>query len=210
MNCTICNEVKDAETPKIQLLCGHDFHTECWLRSNGVVGLGGITCRTCHAYVIPEQMHNELEGAANPESKNEIIKFLWEKNDDFKVFLSDSCISVKNLKGSLKALTTKTNELLNNEDLLHYRGILRDKVIELQKELIASEEYRLAKSYERVYHNRVKKLHLTWGFSVWELRSALEGVESAMPLVKRWLSVRGLWRHRPTRVLNKFKYYRIR
>ena len=210
MNCTICNEVKDADTPKIQLLCGHDFHTECWLRSNGVVGLGGITCRTCHAYVIPEQMHNELEGAANPESKHEIIKFLWESNDDFKLFLNDSATAVKNLKGSLNALAAKTKELLNNEELLEYRGVLRDKLSELQKEFMECEEYRVAKSYERVYNNKLKKLHLTWGVSVWDLKSALEGVESAVPLVKRWLSVRGLWRHRPARAVNKFKYYRVK
>lgn len=210
MNCTICNEVREADTPKIQLLCGHDFHTECWLRSNGAAGLGGITCRTCHAYVIPEQMHNELEAAINPDSKDEIIKLLWETNDDFQLFLSDSCTTVKNFKKSLKILSAKTNELLKNDELSQYKGMIQTKISELQKELMGSEEYKTAKSYERQYNSRVKKLHLTWGLSVWNIKSALEGVESASPLVKKWLSVRGLWRNRPARLLNKFKYYRIR
>jgi len=206
MDCTICNEVKE-DAANIELLCGHNFHTECWLRGTVPLNtIGGLRCHECNAFLIPEELHTELvaQDYAN-NLKTDIVKLMWAENEDFKKFLLESMKKWKNHKKSSALLNKKANELLKDEDLLELRQLMKTKLAELQKGLTESPEYKEALKNQRVNSSAVKKLNTTWGVTGWDVRSALKDEAEIQALIQG-----RSWIHRAARVVNKFKYYRIR
>lgn len=207
MDCTICNEAKDAATPKMELLCGHTFHTECWLRSSQGVGtIGGLRCTTCNTYLIPDEMQLEFENQHFENGINhDIVKLMWHENEDFKKFLTESMTKWKNHKKSSTLLKKKATELLKDEELIEYRQIIKVKLGELQKELMESTEYKEAMRNQRLNTAVAGTLIRVWGVTGWDVRTALRDEPEIQALVKG-----RTWTHRLQRIMNKFKYYRIR
>jgi hypothetical protein len=206
MDCTICNEVKE-DAPALELLCGHTFHTECWLRRHGgAEALGGLRCTTCNAYIIPDEMHAEFTAATNTvNTGTEIVKFMWAENENFKKFIIESMKKWKNHKKSSAILKKKGNELLKNEDLLELRQLIKAKLAELHKELTESPEYKEAIRNQRINTAVGTTLPRVWGVTGWDVRHALK----EEPEVQAFIQGRS-WTHRLERVIRKFKYYRIR
>ena len=206
MDCTICNETKE-DAANIELLCGHTFHTECWLRRSGAVAtLGGLRCASCNEYIIPDEMNVEFGGVVAPDNTGtEIVKLMWAENPDFKNFLIESVKKWKNHKKSSALLKKKANELLKDEELLEYRQILKTKLSDLRTELMKSTEYKEAMRNQRINNIASGNLNTRWGITGWDVRSALKDE----PEVKVIISARS-WTHRLARIINKFKYYRIR
>jgi len=207
MDCNICNEVKDAATPKTELLCGHHFHTECLLRrSQGVGTIGGLRCATCNTYLIPDEMHMEFENVDNTNTVgSDIVKLMWHENEDFKKFLKESMTKFKNHKRTSTIVKKKANELLKDQELLEYRQILKGRLDDLQKELIESPEYKEAIRNQRITAAVSTTLNRVWGVTGWDLRAALQNEPEVQALV-----VGRRWHYKLQRTMNKFKYYRIR
>jgi hypothetical protein len=206
MDCTICNEIKE-DVPTIELLCEHTFHTECWLRRSGGAGtLGGLRCATCNAFVIPDELHAEIEIGNNQENTTtDIVKIMWAENEDFKKFLLESMKKWKNHKKSSTILNKKANELLKNEELLEYKQIIKAKLAELHKELMESPEYKEAMRNQRINMAVGTTLNRVWGVTGWDVRHALK----EEPEIQTYIKGR-VWTHRLARVMGKFKYYRIK
>ena len=206
MDCTICNELKE-DAPIIELLCGHNFHTECWLRNTVPLNtIGGLRCHECNAYLIPEDLHAEIiaqDYATNV--KQDIVKFMWAENEDFKKFLLESMKKWKNHRKSSTILNKKANEILKDEELLEHRQLMKARLAELRKGLMESPEYKEALKNQRINQSSTVKLNTVWGVSGWDVRGALKDEPEVQAFVKG-----RSWMQRTARVINKFKYYRIR
>jgi len=206
MDCTICNEIKE-DVPTVELLCEHTFHTECWLRRSGGAGtLGGLRCATCNAFVIPDELHAEIEIGNNQENTTtDIVKLMWAENEDFKKFIIESMKKWKNHRKSSNLLKKKGNELLKNEELLELRQLMKTKLAELHKELTESPEYKEAMRNQRINMAVGTTLNRLWGISGWDVRNALKDEAEVQALIQG-----RSWTHRLARVIGKFKYYRIK
>jgi len=203
MDCTICNEIK-VGAPKIELLCRHSFHTECWIGQNVGNGLNGIRCRTCTEYIVPDELHLGFTHLTqvHETDKSEIINYLLESDEEFRTTLID-IRKVNTKRGSyLKKLYTKVNHELKNEDMLIHVSILKNKLKELTNEIKQSEEYKNLTSADRSYTAKTGKLHRQWGINLFEVRRALiNNVNN-----KKYLptEVHGM---RIARIMRRIRYY---
>ena len=208
MDCTICNEVR--EVARIQLLCGHSFHTDCWLRNNGMHGgLAGIRCNDCHTFIIPDEIHNEIQNGEDDNSKDSIIKFLWETNDDFKANLFELFNIIKTQNKSLSFLNKRAEILNLNSELLECKNKLKLTLAELNKEYKKTEEYKYSVKIGRTYNKKMNDFLRTWGCNLWEIKTALRDITGNRNIANNILNLR-FGPYKLNRLKNKFKYYRIR
>jgi hypothetical protein len=169
MNCTICNEEIAVDAKKIELLCNHTFHTECWLNNNMTRRLTQVQCTACMDYVVPAEMYQTNQDVLNIEN----IKFLFNSDDLFKNDLSDiHKISVKS-KVSYAKLKRKRNLFLKNPEIIEYVDTVKNKLKEMKKELKESLEYKESFKNNKVFLNKIKNFTEKWGVTLYNVRSVI-------------------------------------
>jgi hypothetical protein len=202
MDCTICNETKEG-APKIELLCRHSFHTECWISQNIGHGLNGIRCRTCTEYIVPDELHLAFTHLTqvHETDKSEIINYLLESDEEFRNTLIDIRKANSKQGSYLKKLYSKVKHELKNEDMLTHVSILKNKLKELKSEIKESEEYKNLSSADRSYVAKTGKLFRQWGINLFEVRRALINNVNE----RKYLSAQ-VSRMRTARIMRRIRY----
>jgi hypothetical protein len=186
MACGICDlQMADGE-PTMTLMCNHKFHTLCFIRHYATTNLSDTRCRECNIHVVPGDILQEAEALVNPESRNEIIKFLWETDPDFKSDLKGLySLKTEQKKQSIMCFR-KQREILvkHNEEIEPVVDLMRDVVKKHKNEYKKSDEYIATKKVGTKYHLAKLKFNRRWGVRVWELRDSLKKIPGAEKYAK--------------------------
>jgi hypothetical protein len=201
MDCTICNEIKE-DAPKMELLCGHSFHTECWIGRHVGHGLNGIRCGTCNEYIVPDELHVGFTNLTQVQEsdKSNIIKYLLESDEEFRKTLLDIRKMSSKRSSYVKKLYAKVKDEIKNEEMLIHVSFLKNRLKEIKSELKESEDYKTLNSVDRSCTAKVNKLHRRWGITVYEACRALSNTEN-----KKYLPTIP-FRIRLARILGRIRY----
>ena len=202
MACTICDEAIADDQPSMTLLCLHKYHTLCFLQSKAASYISDARCPTCDIHIVPNDVLLAAEQFHSPDTKHEIIKFLWETDAMFKEHLV-TLRTIKRENNRLGRIATKRqSEILKEykELIKPHVETLKTIVIGTKKNFMKSEEYINAKKSMLKYSLAQQRLRKEWGISMWELQSALRKIPEAKP----YLPEEAYSRHRFNRSLYKF------
>jgi len=181
MACTICDQAITDEEPSMTLLCLHKYHTLCFLQSKAGSFISDIHCPTCDVHIVPNDVLEAAEQFHSGDTKNEVIKFLWETDENFKAYL----IHMRTLKHENVRLSRIYNKK-EAEVLKDYKELIKPHV-ETLKEIVRGAKKNVMKSEEHIQSKKafmkyaigLGKLRREWGISVWELKNGLNKIPGA-------------------------------
>jgi hypothetical protein len=141
--------------PLIHLLCGHSFHTYCFL-SYLLLNLHlehEICCRTCEQNIFPLELQ-DLYAARRSTEVDKTVSEIYESSEEYGKLLNELSITLKQFKPYKSAYQKKKDELLKKfkERIISAKEFIKLAQKEAKKELMKSE-------YRRKYAHYVKKIN---------------------------------------------------
>jgi hypothetical protein len=181
--CGICEEELTTR-PRIELLCGHTYHTQCFLTNAAVAeDIHDIHCVVCQTGVLPaeeeeqeeeqEEQEDDAETVASNESQQEQqrVLTLWDTNPRFRELIKkymkayrgsyQPCQAFKRLVNAKKAELNPVYEPLK----LQLEGLYAVK----KEEITTSPEYKAYKSAEMKYTRYFTMIQRDYNISGWSL-----------------------------------------
>lgn len=189
MECVICNENILEDQPKIELLCEHVYHTECFLHDNYHLPVNRVRCNQC----------NETENDEYENNDTDLINLLWESNTNFKESIIAYNKSLKNRNKTLQQLRSKIKSIVNANDFSSYITIMKNKLNEMKNLVKNSEEYKSSNSQQKSIIYKSNKIFQTWNIPVYTIYHVLRNNETAQEHVKAPIYRSGL-----SRIMSKF------
>lgn len=201
MACTICDEAIADDQPSITLLCLHKYHTLCFLQSKAGSFISDIHCPTCYVHIVPNDVLLAAEQFHSGDTKNEVIKFLWETDTKFK----EDLVALRTAKRD----NTRLGRICNKKEaevLKEYKELIKPYV-ETLKQIVTAAKKNFMKCEEYLQSKRsflkcvlaTRKFRREWGISIWELRAALRKIPGANGYIPD-----EFYRYRSRRNLYKF------
>lgn len=187
--CIICNlpmiSEDDEPEPTITLMCSHTAHTLCFMRQYSAFHLSDLRCRECNTPVVPNEVLQEAENFVTTTNDNNIVKFMWETEPEFKKGLKSLRTLETPISKSSTALKSKHKALLaeHKEDIDVHVQIIKYKVKQVQNKYTSLEEYKTMGKLVSKYNTAYKHFLKRWGMDSWTIRSGLRNIDGAKPLV---------------------------
>ena len=166
MACTLCTEpITDAQM-KTQLLCTHDFHTECILRRLVNVGTLVAVCPNCEDHIIPPNMlPTEYEDTVENENEgvNELNR-LYRDEPTFSQGLKEIKMAVKhhNLRHRLLKATISDKHTTYMAEMKPVFDLMKDKYKNATNEIRKHANYIAIRRSDMAYNTRIRKFCRTW------------------------------------------------
>jgi hypothetical protein len=190
-NCSVCEELLEGR-PTTQLLCGHQYHTQCFLTNLAVAEtMGDVHCVTCHVGLLPdfedeeeeEEEQEENNDAGTYAAEEERLLNLYDTNETFRKDIKKYVLA---LRGAAKPRTafrklaaTKKAELAPTWTLIkaQYEGLYNVK----KDELLQSQEYKAFRSSDaritRLFTNLRQRYELTgWGIRALRVKPGCKSI----------------------------------
>lgn len=183
--CRICDEAL-AERPRIELLCLHAYHTQCFLTNVAVAeDIHDIHCVACQAHILPQEEEVEeeaeedeeiddaqsVQSASSGERERARIHTLWDTNPRFRDLIQkyikayrasyQPCLAFKRLVQTKKAELNPIYAPIK----LQLEGLYSVK----KDELTSSQEYKAYKSAEAKYTRYFTMIQHEYDVSGWGL-----------------------------------------
>ncbi len=208
-NCSVCEHPLQGR-PITQLLCGHSYHTQCFLTNLAVAeDITDIICVTCHVGLLPDFEHEqeeqqeeeqeEEEDQNNNVAEEERLLNLYDTNETFR---KDIKKYVMALRGAAKPRTafrklaaTKKTELAPTWALIkaQYEGLYNVK----KDELTQSAEYKEFRSADARITRLFTHLRQRYDLTGWGIRCVR--VKPSCKSIRRHYH----WRNSPRYVLRR-------
>ena len=203
-SCGMCDKAFEEGQKKIELLCDHIFHTECFIQRGVQYNyVPDIECYTCRARIIPDEVIERNEIFRDEQGINNVIQFTFESNDDFKKDLKGLQASAKEDSAAAKEFNLKNKNHFKEfkSETATAVSFLKLKVQEAKNKVKATDEYKALKNAEKNFRARMKVFRRKWGMSFYHVRRALHGNDAARPYLKGipeyyGRHMDGLWRFR--------------
>jgi hypothetical protein len=195
-HCPVCEHPLQ-ERPITQLLCGHSYHTQCFLTNLAVAeNIWDVHCVTCHGGLLPdfEHEHQDVEEEEEEEqeenddtgtyaAEEERLLNLYDTNETFRKDIKKYVVA---LRGAAKPCTafrklaaTKKTELAPTWALIkaQYEGLYNVK----KDELLHSQEYKAFRSSDtritRLFTNLRQRYDLTgWGIRALRVKPGCKSI----------------------------------
>ncbi len=201
--CSICEEPLH-QRPSTQLLCGHFYHTQCFLTNLAVAeNMWDVHCGTCHTGLLPdfehehhedeeeeEQEEDENDDAGTYHAEETRILQLYDTNEgfrkDIKKYIAAVRGTAKPRTALRKLIATKKTELAPTwaQIKAQYEGLYSIK----KNELLNSQEYKAFRSANARVNRLFSILHEQYNITGWGIR-----ILRTKPGCK---SIRSHWRYR--------------
>jgi hypothetical protein len=196
----ICHENILEEQIQIELLCGHKYHTECWLRHNRRLRMYDVRCCECNEHIIPDDMMLTADnGNENIDTDTDIINLLWESDTNFKESVINYNTGLKNRNKTLQQLRAKIKSIVNNCDFSSCITIIKNKLNEMKSLVKDSEEYNSSITQERSIANKSRKIFQTWNVPIYTICKVLRNNDTAQKHVTAHKN-----RYSVSRIMSKF------
>ena len=102
MNCPFCNNLLEEQQLKITLLCGHTYHTRCFLVHSVRDHLNDFVCTVCNEQIITHDIYEE----ANPPPSTTECETLSDSSEEFRNGITTILEKYKKYN-KMRALLTK-------------------------------------------------------------------------------------------------------
>jgi hypothetical protein len=197
--CWRCNEEMREDQPKIQLLCQHSMHTNCFLQ---ILHLN-YPCPFCNEPMNPNEVVHEEQQEQTEESR---IQTLYENDNAFQTLAKN--IVKKRLIASRKErelgqfIKMKKGEIRNQ--LLAIKAQLEGLTETKKREIRESNIFKESASAKRAYSVLLGKLRETYNCSERKMARVLRN----KPGFRRFHPLRHYRRYRRSDLFYNF-YYRI-
>ena len=180
--CGMCNKPFEEGEKKIELLCNHTFHTECFIHA-GIRDnyIPDITCHTCSIPFVPNEVIERNNMFHDEDNIHTVLQFTFETNEDFRNDL-------KGLQAASRERIAAANQF-NTKNIIHMAefkketatavSFLKMKVDEAKKTVIATEDYKNMVKAQKKFLSRVTKFRHKWGTGIYNVRRALNGNDAA-------------------------------
>jgi len=184
-HCPVCEHPLQ-ERPITQLLCGHSYHTQCFLTNLAVAEtMGDVHCVTCHTGLLPDFVHEEQEQEQEEEQQDENddegtyaaeeerLSNLYDTNETFRKDIKKYVIALRGAakpRATFRKLAaTKKTELAPTWAQIKamYEGHYSTK----KDELMQSAEYKAFRSSDSRINRLYSLLHQRYNVTGWGLRS---------------------------------------
>ena len=198
MDCVLCHENILEDQPKIELLCEHIFHTECWLRHNRGGFINRTRCNECNEPIVPDNMLIPNDDADKARD-TDIINLLWESDTNFKESVINHNTGLKNRKKGLQQLISKIKSIVNDNDFSSYITIMKNKLNEMKNLVKDSEEYKSSITQDRSIAHTSRKIFQTWNIPIYTICNVLRKNEIAHKYIKAHIN-----RYSISRIMRKF------
>jgi hypothetical protein len=183
--CSICEEPLH-QRASTQLLCGHFYHTQCFLTNLAVAEtMGDVHCVTCQAGVLPdfgedheddneeqEQEEDENDDAGTYAAEETRILQLYDTNEgfrkDIKKYIGAVRGTAKPRTTLRKLIATKKTELAPTwaQIKAQYEGLYSIK----KNELLNSQEYKTFRSADARANRLFSILRERYNVTGWGIR----------------------------------------
>jgi len=183
-----------ATTPKIQLQCGHIFHTHCFIKRMMFSEMEAIdqNCpdEECNATIVPEETVRFYRGNRNRRDGGRTIINLWNENQDFRAELKEVFRLRSIYTKVFKEYSPKRKLIIRRyrETVKPFVEAIRYEKKESSTELYgipeASKSQRAANKYHKYLNTFLHKYHLWSG----DLR-VLRGIKGAPRVPIRSINV---------------------
>ncbi len=208
LECQSC-QTPLAEEPTTQLLCGHLYHTRCFLHNLRVAIQGDLVheihCVSCDQHVFPPLLQQEEEQeqifvpidetqtdeeVQQEQTERQRVHSLWDTNNDFRKdlqkFMKSTRDSSKPRIAFQKLLATKKRELkeIYLPIQLRLEGIYNTKKDELMNSN-ECKDYRKASARSLRYYSLVREKYNLHGSSFRYLREK-RGCKRLQKPFRRW------------------------
>lgn len=212
-NCSACEHPLQ-ERPTTQLLCGHSYHTQCFLTNLAVAeNIWDVHCVTCHGGLLPdfEHEHQDVEEEEEEEeqednndagtyaAEEERLLNLYDTNETFRKDIKKYVVA---LRGAAKPRTafrklaaTKKAELAPvwAQIKAQHEGLYNVK----KDELLQSQEYKTFRSADARINRLYSFLRQRYNVTGWGLRCLR--TKPGCRSIRRHLS----WRNSPRYIVRR-------
>jgi hypothetical protein len=203
-SCDMCDKAFEEGQKKIELLCDHTFHTECFVQRGIQYNyIPDIQCYTCSARIVPDEVIERIGMFQDELGINNVIQFTFETNDDFKNDLKGIQAAAKEDTAADKEFDLKNKKCFKEfkSETATAVSFLKLKVEEAKKKVKVTEEYKTLKNTKRNFLSRTKAFRRKWGMAFYHVRRVLHGNDAAKPYFKgipEYYSriIGGLWKFR--------------
>jgi hypothetical protein len=212
-NCCVCEEALQ-ERPTTQLLCGHQYHTQCFLTNLAVAeNIWDVQCVACHQGLLPDFEHEE-EQEEQEDQNNDAgtyaeeetrISNLYDTNEafrkDIKKYMSALRAAAKPRATFRKLAAAKKAELAPTwaQIKAQYEGHYNLK----KDELIQSAEYKAFRSCDSRINRLFSLLRERYNVTGWGIR--ILRTKPGCKSIRRHLS----WRDSPRYIIRRILRLRL-
>jgi hypothetical protein len=202
--CGMCDKPFEEGQKKIELLCDHTFHTECFIQMGVQENyIPDLQCYTCRARIVPDEVIERNDMFRDEDGVHTVLQFTFETNDDFKKDLKALQAAAKEDTAAAKEIYLKSKSHLKEfkKETATAVSFLKLKVEEAKNKIKATEEYKNVTMTQKKYRARMGMFRRKWGTGIYNVRRALHGNDEA----KSYLRGIPAYYGRHTNILRKFR-----
>ena len=163
MNCGICNLIIEDIQPKTTLMCGHTFHTRCFIIIIMTNDIERIKCTHCDDKVVTQDIYQEVY----PIREN-VCTVLEESSEEFRNIVTTTIHKYKECLKSEKKYRIKINPVFTEykKNVKPQLEILKNYIKAKKKEIKSLEEYKDLLKKRREFVTSINKIINTYNVSL--------------------------------------------
>lgn len=186
LGCPRCGEQIQDGDMKSTSLCGHTYHTSCFLEfiAGGGFYIRELRCNTCDAHIFPhEVMANHPESIADTQDHSAFHH--WNNSPEFKAGLQAIKPFKRDMNKAAIAASAKSKLILAEMKaaIQEHVQAIKEKVREAKEKFKDSVEKKEHTKLMRGYNMRVNKFTKQWSTTIWSMRRALGNIPGAKSLI---------------------------
>lgn len=186
LGCPQCAQQFQDGDVKSTSLCGHTYHTSCFLEfiASGGYYIRELRCNTCDAHIFPhEVMANHPESIVDTQDHTAFHH--WNNSPEFKAGLQAIKPFKRDMNKAAAASLAKSKLILGEMKaaIQEHVQAIKEKVREAKQKFKDSAEKKEYTKLMRGYNMRVNKFTKQWSTTIWSMHRALGDIPEAKPLI---------------------------